>query len=132
MRVARLYDMEQLRALVAPVAKDFGVRSVYAFGSYGRGQANGESDLDLRIEAGAIRSLFALADFRQTLEDRLNIPVDVVTSDIDDRDFLRAIARDEVLLYAEGQSAPSRRAFSREISPLPLTFPRPSGIISKV
>ena len=49
MRVARLYDMEQLRALVAPVAKDFGVRSVYAFGSYGRGQANGESYLDLRI-----------------------------------------------------------------------------------
>ena len=120
MRVARLYDLEQLRALIAPVAKDFGVRSVYAFGSYGRGQANGESEL------------FALADFRQTLEDGLNIPVDVVTSDIDDRDFLRAIARDEVLLYAEGQSAPSRRAFSREISPLPLTFPRPSGIISKV
>lgn len=114
------------------MAKDFGVRSVYAFGSYGRGQANGESDLDLRIEAGAIRSLFVLADFRQTLEERLDIPVDVVTSDIDDRDFLRAIARDEVLLYAEGQSAPSRRAFSREISPLPLTFPRPSGIISKV
>ena len=65
MRVARLYDMEQLRALVAPVAKDFGVRSVYAFGSYGRGQANGESDLDLRIEAGGIRSLFALADDRR-------------------------------------------------------------------
>ena len=74
MHVARLYDLEQLRALVAPVAKDFGVRSVYAFGSYGRGQASGESDLDLRIEAGAIRSLFALADFRQTLEERLNIP----------------------------------------------------------
>ena len=105
MRVARLYDMEQLRALVAPVAKDFGVRSVYAFGSYGRGQANGESDLDLRIEAGAIRSLFALADFRQTLEDRLNIPVDVVTSDIDDRDFLRAIARDEVIKSEPPSSA---------------------------
>ena len=48
----------------------------------------------LSLTAGGIRSLFALADFRQTLEDRLNIPVDVVTSDIDDRDFLRAIARD--------------------------------------
>ena len=52
---------------------------------------------------GGIRSLFALADFRQTLEDRLHIPVDVVTSDIDGPGLLRAIARDEVLLYAEGQ-----------------------------
>lgn len=99
--MAEIYTLNQLRALVSPVAKQFGVKRVYAFGSYGRNEATAKSDLDLRIDAGKIRSLFELADFRLTLEERLAMPVDVVTSDIDDTRFLNAISPDEVLLYAE-------------------------------
>ena len=99
--MAQIYSINQLRDLVSPVAKQFGVKRVYVFGSYGRKEATAKSDLDLRIDAGNIRSLFELADFRLTLEERLDMPVDVVTSDIDDRRFLKTISPDEVLLYAE-------------------------------
>ena len=99
--MAEIYTLNQLSALVSPVAKQFGVKRVYAFGSYGRNEATAKSDLDLRIDAGKIRSLFELADFRLTLEEQLAMPVDVVTSDIDDTRFLNAISPDEVLLYAE-------------------------------
>ena len=95
------YSVSQLREAVAPIAKRFGVKSVYAFGSYGRHTAKPTSDLDIRIERGAITSLFELADFRLTLEEALSIPVDIVTSDIPDKQFVQAIAPDEVLLYAE-------------------------------
>lgn len=101
MSMAQIYSINQLRDLVSPVAKQFGVKRVYVFGSYGRKEATAKSDLDLRIDAGNIRSLFELTDFRLTLEERLAMPVDVVTSDIDDRRFLKTISPDEVLLYAE-------------------------------
>lgn len=44
------YDLGMLRQVVAPVAKQFGVKRVYAFGSYGRNEATCFSDLDIRIE----------------------------------------------------------------------------------
>ena len=90
--MAQIYSINQLRDLVSPVAKQFGVKRVYVFGSYGRKEATAKSDLDLRIDAGNIRSLFELADFRLTLEERLAMPVDVVTSDIDDGRFLKTIS----------------------------------------
>ena len=99
--MAQIYSINQLRDLVSPIARQFGVKRVYAFGSYGRNEATTGSDLDIRIDAGNIRSLFELADFRLTLEEQLAMPVDVVTSDIDDTRFLNAISPDEVLLYAE-------------------------------
>ena len=33
------------------------------------------------------------------MEDALQVPVDLVTNDASDRDFLNMIAKDEVLLY---------------------------------
>lgn len=94
-----VYSISQLQQMIAPVAKRFGVRRIYAFGSYARNEATSKSDLDIRIEKGAIRSLFELADFRLTLEETLAIPVDVVTTDIRDKMFLKGISKDEVLLY---------------------------------
>lgn len=103
--MSEAYTFPQLRELVVPVAKQFGVKRIYAFGSYGRRQATPQSDLDIRIAKGAIRSLFELADFRLTLEEALAILVDVVTADISDKRFLESIASDEVLLFDETQDS---------------------------
>ena len=65
----------------------------------GNTHASEKSDIDLHIEKGKIRSLFALTGFRLALEDALRLPVDLVTSDISDKNFLRLIADEEVLLY---------------------------------
>lgn len=99
--MASTYNIHQLRQVIAPVAKQFGVRRVYAYGSYGRNEATQNSDLDLRIDKGSMRSLFELADFRLTLEEKLNIPVDIVTSDMKNKTFLETISYDEVQLYEE-------------------------------
>lgn len=96
-----VYTIQQLRELVTPVAKRFGVNRIFIFGSYARQQATDSSDLDIRIEKGYIRTLFELADFRLTLEEVLSIPVDVVTSDIVDKRFLEHIASEEILLYSD-------------------------------
>ena len=55
--------------------------------------------MDLKIEKGALHSLFQLCGFRLAVEDALQLPVDLVTTDSSDRRFLDMIAREEVLLY---------------------------------
>lgn len=94
-----LYSVEELRHIVSPIAKQHGVKSVAVFGSYSRGQASETSDVDLKIEKGAVKTLFQLSSFRLALEDALRIPVDLVTSESSDTAFLDMIAKDEVLLY---------------------------------
>ena len=93
------YTVDEIRNIVAPIAKEYGVDSLYLFGSYSRGNANEKSDIDVRIDKGNIRNLFTLTGFRVALEDALKLPVDIVTSDISDKNFLKMISDEEVLLY---------------------------------
>ena len=93
------YTVDEIKNIVAPIAQEYGVDSLYLFGSYSKGSASEKSDIDLLIDKGKIRSLFALTGFRLALEDALRLPVDLVTSDISDKNFLRLIADEEVLLY---------------------------------
>lgn len=93
------YSIDDLRRIVAPIARAHGVKRVSLFGSYSRGTPTADSDVDLLIEKGALRSLFQLSGFRLAVEDALHLPVDLVTSESSDRSFLAGIAKDEVLLY---------------------------------
>ncbi len=95
------YSIEQLRDIITPIARQHGVKRVYLFGSYARGDAHTDSDVDLKVDKGNLRSLFQLAGFRLDVEDALNLPVDLVTSDASDRRFLENIEKDEVLLYQQ-------------------------------
>lgn len=97
--MAGQYTIEELRNKIAPIAQQHGVQSVSLFGSYSKGTAADDSDIDLKIEKGKLRSLFQICGFRLAVEDALERPVDLVTSDSSDRDFLDMIAKDEVLLY---------------------------------
>ena len=91
------YSIEELRNIVSPIARAHGVASL--FGSYAKGLADAGSDVDLKIDKGALRSLFQLCGFRLAIEDALKLPVDLVTSDSSDKSFLDMIQKDEVVLY---------------------------------
>ena len=93
------YSVEELRRLISPIAETHGVESVSLFGSFSRGTATAESDVDLKIEKGRLSSLFQLCGFRLAVEDALHLPVDLITSEASDREFLKMIEKDEVLLY---------------------------------
>ncbi len=97
--MAGQYTIEELRNRIAPIAQQHGVQSVSLFGSYSKGTATDDSDIDLKIEKGKLRSLFQICGFRLSVEDALERPVDLVTSESSDQDFLDMIEKDEVLLY---------------------------------
>ena len=93
-----VYTVEQIAQRILPVAQKYGLKAVYLFGSYARGDADKDSDIDLRIDKGAIRGL-QLGGLAADLEDALGIPVDLIPTGSLDSKFLNSISDDEVLLY---------------------------------
>ena len=57
----KIYTLDEIRSIAVPITKQYGVDALYLFGSYARGEATPQSDLDFRIERGRIRSLFLLS-----------------------------------------------------------------------
>lgn len=97
---ANQYSVDELAKIIAPIAKKHGIASVYLFGSCARGDSTEASDIDLRIEKGQLRGMFALGGFYSEVAGALQTEVDVLTTGSLDETFLRSIAEDEVLLYA--------------------------------
>ena len=94
----RAYTLHEIQEVVSRLAKQYGAKRVYPFGSYARGDMTASSDIDLRIDKGDIRG-FQLAGLLLDLEDTLGVPVDLVPTTSLDQRFLDAIRDDEVLLY---------------------------------
>ena len=92
------YTVDELKEIVAALAAQYEADWIYLFGSYARGDADKDSDIDLRIDKGAIRGL-QLGGLAADLEDALGIPVDLVPTGSLDSEFLNSISDDEVLLY---------------------------------
>lgn len=94
-----VYSINQIKKIAVPIAKEYGVTSLSLFGSYARGEATSESDVDFYIDKGNIKGLLDFIGFIQDLEEKLQCHVDVVTTTIEDKKFIEAIKKDGVLLY---------------------------------
>ena len=73
--------LEYIRKVVAEYFADKPVRRVEVFGSYARGEATAESDLDLLLsrEPESGLTLFDLVDYKDELENKLEVTVDLGT-----------------------------------------------------
>lgn len=79
MRGECVYTLDEIAERIAPVAKKYNIPKVYIFGSYARGEANPDSDVDLMIEVGTLHGLEvigALEEFKNVLKK----PVDLITT----------------------------------------------------
>ena len=93
------YSIEEIKSKITDTARQYGIEKVYLFGSYASGKAGIESDIDLCIEKGKIRTLFELSGFRQDLEETLGNRVDVVTTAGLSDNFKQQIEKDMILIY---------------------------------
>ena len=76
-----VYSIEQIQKLITPIAKKYGLKSVFLFGSYARGTATENSDIDLITDTSGteIKTLLGLAAVYCELEEALKKSIDLVT-----------------------------------------------------
>lgn len=76
-----IYTVDEIARLVLPIAKRYELKAVYLFGSYARGTATENSDIDLLIDTTgtSIKSLLQVAAIFCDLEAVLGKSIDLIT-----------------------------------------------------
>ncbi|KKW44931.1 MAG: Nucleotidyltransferase [Parcubacteria group bacterium GW2011_GWA2_56_21] len=93
--------IEEISEKAKPVFKKFGVKRARVFGSFARGEARPDSDIDLLVEYSKTLSLWDLVRLRDELAERLSRPVDVVSEGTVVPYFRDSIYRELQPLYEE-------------------------------
>jgi predicted nucleotidyltransferase len=104
-----VYSLEELRKKITPVTRRYNIPAVYIFGSYARGDATDESDVDVLINrAGSkIVTMFDLGALYNDLNENLGKPLDLITEDSLSQDdasrrtpgFAENLRRERVVIY---------------------------------
>jgi predicted nucleotidyltransferase len=102
----RLHSIDELKLLVMPVAKRYGVGKVYLFGSVARGDPDEDSDYDLCVELGEIDSIFVLSGFFRALKEAVGDEIDLVDTESVGPEFLSTIMKEGVVLYESSMISP--------------------------
>ena len=105
-----IYTLEDIQRRVLPVIEKYRIPAMYLFGSYARGEAREDSDLDFLVDTTGteLTSLLRLGVLYCELEELFEKKIDLVTvraimqeSDMpSDLDFRNAILKERVRLDA--------------------------------
>lgn len=74
-----ILTIKQIKERIKPVIEKHKIKDVYLFGSYARGEANRDSDVDIYCSSGDIKTLLDEVEYIGELEAALGKKVDVVT-----------------------------------------------------
>ena len=104
-----VYTLEEIKAKVLPIIQKYRIPAMYLFGSYARGDATEESDIDFLVDTTGtnLTSLLSLGALYCDLEEVFDKRVDLITiraimqasSMESDIDFRNAVLRERVKLY---------------------------------
>ena len=93
-----MLSLQSIKKLAIPLAQKYGIERLFLFGSYARGEATENSDIDFRIDRGTMRGLQFCA-FYNDMEEAFNKPLDILTTKQLPDEILNAIKKEEILLY---------------------------------
>ena len=93
-----VFTIDDIKRRVIPIVIKYGINTFSLFGSYARGEANEDSDLDFVMDKGDLRGL-QYVSLVQDLEEEFDCHVDVISKGSSNKKFLDAVSGEEVLLY---------------------------------
>ena len=89
--------IKQIKEKIKPILSKHGINEVYLFGSYSRGEANRNSDVDIYCGDGDIKSLYDEVNFIEELETALGKKVDIVTIGSDMNEYFRKQLEEDMI-----------------------------------
>lgn len=95
-----MLTIEEIKKKSIPIAKKYGIKKLSLFGSYARGEADEQSDLDFFVIGGEnfkLTMIFALAeDLREIFQKKVDVfEINEINQN---SDFYKKIIREEVLV----------------------------------
>ena len=100
MVIFMIFTIDDIKKRVIPIVIKYGVNTFSLFGSYARGEANEDSDLDFVMDKGELKGL-QYVSLVQDLENEFNCHVDVISKGSSNKKFLDAVSDEEVILYEQ-------------------------------
>ncbi len=94
-----ILTIEEIKKQVTPILKKNGVFRSVLFGSYARGEADKDSDVDLIVEMRKSKGLFFTIALKLDLEKRLDRKVDLLTPGAINRRLKKYIDQDAIEIY---------------------------------
>ncbi|MCL2087399.1 MAG: nucleotidyltransferase domain-containing protein [Oscillospiraceae bacterium] len=76
-----IYTLKELSEKISPIARKYDIPTVYIFGSYARGDATDDSDVDVLIQrkGSKIVTMFDMGGLYNDLDEKLCKSLDLVT-----------------------------------------------------
>lgn len=97
-----IYTIEEIKEKAIPIIIDYNIERLGIFGSYARGEANDDSDLDFIIDTGGLIGLVQYSTLIHRLEEEFDCHVDLITTDCSDKELLFQAQNEGVLIYEKG------------------------------
>lgn len=105
-----VYTTDEIKKIITPIAEKYNLKAVFLFGSYARGTANENSDIDLIIDTSGtgLDTLFKLGAVYDEFSKALKKEVDMITVSSLEQPIIRQseaafrenINRERMSLYA--------------------------------
>ncbi|MCD8006707.1 MAG: nucleotidyltransferase domain-containing protein [Oscillospiraceae bacterium] len=73
----KVLSLQEIAEIVKPIAEKYGVEEIYLFGSYARGEASQNSDLDFLVFGGSLFKLTRIFSLAEDLRKAFGKDVDV-------------------------------------------------------
>ena len=76
-----VYSVEEIKNIIMPIVKRYNIPAIFLFGSYARGEANENSDIDFLVDTTGtgLNSLLTLGALYCDLEEAFEKHIDLIT-----------------------------------------------------
>lgn len=102
-RTDKIYSVEEIKQMSKGTFKKYGIKKAYLFGSYSRNEATKDSDIDIIIEKGNLRTLFQLTSLQNDLVELFRKEVDILTEESlqyeENRYFYDEVCKERIVIY---------------------------------
>lgn len=92
-----ILKLKDIKKVLKQVLNEYGISEIYLFGSYARGEANINSDIDILCDKGNIKTLIDQGIVEDKLEEKLGKKVDLVFLSSKMNDYFKSKIEEDLI-----------------------------------